>query len=103
MGPRDARKSAAFVDHATMSAPKPDVITGELFWVEETFTEWQNSDWATGGGQSPMDEPVTCQDCHMSSYPKACQVSAPSCRSAARQEHQSGNMPITTLQRSRSP
>ena len=38
--------------------------------VEETFTEWQNSDWATGGGQSPMDEPVTCQDCHMSSYPE---------------------------------
>lgn len=49
---------------------KPDVVTGEPFLrVEETFTEWQNSDWATGGGSSPMTEPVSCQDCHMSEYP----------------------------------
>lgn len=51
-------------------AAKTDVITGDPFLrVEETFTEWKESDWATGGGNSPLEEPVTCQGCHMSNYP----------------------------------
>ncbi len=59
-------------------SPKPDVVTGEPFLrVEETFTEWQESDWATGGGSSPMEEPVTCQDCHMSNYPNGLPGSRP--------------------------
>ena len=53
-------------------APKPDVITGEPFLrVEETFTEWSESDWSTGGGSSSFDEPITCQDCHMSDFPNS--------------------------------
>ena len=64
--------------HDVRSA-KPDVVTGEPFLrVEETFTEWQESDWATGGGHSPMSEPVTCQDCHMSEYPNAAPGTRPS-------------------------
>ena len=98
-------KSAAFCGSChDVRSPKPDVITGEPFLrVEETFTEWQNSDWATGGGQSPMDELIPVRIVTCRAIQKACQVSAPSCQSAACQEHQSGNMPITTLQRSRSP
>lgn len=59
-------------------SPKPDVVTGEPFLrVEETFTEWQESDWAIGGGNSPISEPVTCQGCHMSDYPNLAPNSRP--------------------------
>ena len=65
-------KSASFCGSChDVRSPKPDVLTGEPFLrVEETFTEWQNSDWASGNGQNPIGEPVSCQGCHMSNYPQ---------------------------------
>jgi len=49
---------------------KPDVVTGEPFLrVENTYSEWLESDWATS--DSPVGEPVPCQGCHMSLYPFA--------------------------------
>ena len=74
--PHGAEENALFKESAfcgtchDVRSAKPDVVTGENFLrVEETFTEWQNSDWASGTGNNPLGESVTCQDCHMSEYP----------------------------------
>ena len=48
--------------------PKPDVVTGEPFLrVEDTFSEWKNSPWATS--DNPYGKEIRCQDCHMSMFP----------------------------------
>ena len=49
-------------------APKADVVTGESFLrIEDTFSEWKNSAWATE--DNPYGKEIRCQDCHMSMFP----------------------------------
>ncbi len=46
----------------------PDVVTGESFRrVENTFTEWADSPYATT--DNPYGKIISCQDCHMSMFP----------------------------------
>lgn len=49
-------------------APHPTMDQAEMGPVERTFSEWEASDFATGGVDLPQYGGVvaTCQDCHMS-------------------------------------
>jgi len=79
-------------------APKPDVVTGESFLrIEDTFSEWKNSAWATD--ENPYGKEIRCQDCHMSMYPILDPgefVSAPSVSWPA-QERQHANHAFTAV------
>ncbi|MGC9523085.1 MAG: hypothetical protein ACP5HG_14525 [Anaerolineae bacterium] len=49
----------------------PEVVKGDLFPIERTFTEWLNSAYPAGvvapefAGAKPDDTVAACQDCHM--------------------------------------
>lgn len=48
-----------------------DTETGESFRrLENLFTEWESSVWQSGAAPNPVGEQVTCQGCHMSTFPQ---------------------------------